>query len=181
MQYAPRPSLADCSPLPPLLVHLTRPREAVHRFRSTQPALDDWCEFRQTPLGRPVRVLGGNDDARGHGPDAQSTRRRPMANAMSVPKVLLPRLEQTGRLISLRRSQLRSCRHTASSPGGIGLPKAPPSLRHIDLDQAVDDVLAPAGPRPVVHRLLDVGRRPPRGGGPDLARLPATQPADRVQ
>ena len=80
------------------------------------------------------------------------------------PRFFCPGSSRTGRLTSLRRSQLRSCRHTASSPGGIGLPKAPPSLRHIDLDQAVDDVLAPAGPRPVVHRLLDVRRRPPRGG-----------------
>jgi hypothetical protein len=80
------------------------------------------------------------------------------------PRFFCPGSSRTGRLTSLRRSQLRSCRHTACSAGGIGLPKAPPSLRHIDLDQAVDDVLAPAGPRPVVHRLLDVRRRPPRGG-----------------
>lgn len=59
--------------------------------------------------------------------------------------------------------------------GGLGLPKAPPSLRHIDLDQAVDDVLAPAGLEDVdiALRTRRNGRVPNASARASITHLPA--------
>jgi hypothetical protein len=46
-------SLADCSPSPPRLVHLTMPMAAMHRFRSKRPAFDE-----SVSSGRPFWASG---------------------------------------------------------------------------------------------------------------------------
>jgi hypothetical protein len=55
-------------------VHLTVPRAAVHRFRSNQPALDDWFEFRQSPVAPLPYVVPPPDTERsGPLPDPRLT------------------------------------------------------------------------------------------------------------